>query len=74
MLFRSTALYCFLQWSDEPVAMLGRAAASSGDSDSIASIAGALAGAALGFEAWPAAWAGQIEYRDDLARVGSTWD
>ncbi|HEV2636765.1 MAG TPA: ADP-ribosylglycohydrolase family protein [Actinocrinis sp.] len=70
----ATALYCYLMWPDEPVAMLGRAAASSGDSDSIASIAGALAGAALGFAAWPAGWAEQIEYRAELDRIGRAWD
>ena len=70
----ATALYCYLQRPDAPVPLLGRAAASSGDSDSIASIAGALAGAALGFEAWPAKWAEQIEYRDQLDRFGRLWD
>jgi ADP-ribosylglycohydrolase len=70
----ATALFCFLLWPDSPVDMLGRAAATSGDSDSIASIAGAFAGAAFGFEAWPQAWAGQIEYRDQLDRIGRAWD
>jgi ADP-ribosylglycohydrolase len=46
----------------------------SGDSDSIASIAGAFAGAAHGFAAWPADWAAQIEYHIELGRVGSAWD
>lgn len=70
----ATALFCFLLWTDSPVDMLGRAAATSGDSDSIASIAGAFAGAAFGFEAWPAAWADQIEYREQLDRIGRGWD
>jgi ADP-ribosylglycohydrolase len=70
----ATALYCFLLRPDDPAQMLGRAAASSGDSDSIASIAGALAGAALGFTAWPADWAERIEYRDELDRFGRAWD
>jgi ADP-ribosylglycohydrolase len=54
--------------------MLGRGAATCGDSDSIASIAGALAGAAHGFGVWPAQWAGQIEYRTELDRIGQAWD
>ncbi len=52
----ATALYCYLISPDEPVAVLGRGAASSGDSDSIACLAGAFAGAALGLAAWPDDW------------------
>jgi ADP-ribosylglycohydrolase len=48
------------------VAGLGRAAATSGDSDSIACLAGAFLGAAHGPSAWPEAWATQIEYADQL--------
>jgi ADP-ribosylglycohydrolase len=70
----ATALYSYLISPDEPVAVLGRAAASSGDSDSIACLAGAFAGAALGLEAWPVAWQDQIEYADRLARLAQAWD
>nr|WP_221380833.1 ADP-ribosylglycohydrolase family protein [Actinoplanes polyasparticus] len=70
----ATALYCYLISPDEPVAVLGRGAASSGDSDSIACLAGAFAGAALGMGAWPAAWREQIEYADRLARLAAAWD
>ncbi|AEV81121.1 crystallin [Actinoplanes sp. SE50] len=70
----ATALYCYLISPDEPVAVLGRAAASSGDSDSIACLAGAFAGAALGLGAWPAGWQTQIEYADRLLKLGTTWD
>ncbi|MGK5680032.1 ADP-ribosylglycohydrolase family protein [Actinoplanes sp. URMC 104] len=70
----ATALYCYLISPDEPVAVLGRGAASSGDSDSIACLAGAFAGAALGMEAWPAAWQEQIEYADRLTRLAEAWD
>jgi len=69
----ATALYCYLISPDEPVAVLGRGAASSGDSDSIACLAGAFAGAALGLEAWPAAWHDQIEYAARLARLAAAW-
>ncbi|GAA2681191.1 hypothetical protein Apa02nite_028320 [Actinoplanes palleronii] len=70
----ATALYCYLISPDEPVAVLSRGAASSGDSDSIACLAGAFAGAALGLGAWPAAWQTQIEYADRLFRLGAAWD
>ncbi|WP_127505343.1 ADP-ribosylglycohydrolase family protein [Actinoplanes solisilvae] len=70
----ATALYCYLISPDEPVAVLGRAAASSGDSDSIACLAGAFAGAASGLGAWPSAWLEQIEYADRLARLSLTWE
>ena len=70
----ATALYCYLISPDEPVAVLGRGAASSGDSDSIACLAGAFAGAALGLGAWPAPWTSQIEYADRLQALGAAWD
>ncbi|MET0422991.1 MAG: ADP-ribosylglycohydrolase family protein [Actinoplanes sp.] len=69
-----TALYCYLISPDEPVAVLGRGAASSGDSDSIACLAGAFAGAALGLAAWPAGWTDQIEYSARLTRLAEAWD
>ena len=50
----ATGLLCFLLFPDEPVPALRRAACSSGDSDSIACLAGAFAGAHLGAGAWPA--------------------
>jgi ADP-ribosylglycohydrolase len=70
----ATALYCYLISPEDPVAVVARGAASSGDSDSIACLAGAFAGAALGLSAWPSAWRDQIEYRDRLTRLGDTWD
>jgi ADP-ribosylglycohydrolase len=70
----ATALYCYLISPEEPVAVLGRGAATSGDSDSIACLAGAFAGAALGGGAWPSGWPERIEYADRLARLGSLWD
>lgn len=70
----ATALYCYLISPDEPVAVLGRAAASSGDSDSIACLAGSFAGAALGLGAWPAGWTTRIEYADRIGRLGAAWD
>ena len=70
----ATALYCYLISPEEPVAVLGRGAASSGDSDSIACLAGAFAGAALGMDAWPAEWAKRIEYAERLRRLADAWD
>jgi ADP-ribosylglycohydrolase len=70
----ATALYVYLISPDEPVAVVGRGAASSGDSDSIACLAGAFAGASLGLAAWPAEWQTQIEYADRLFRLGTAWD
>jgi ADP-ribosylglycohydrolase len=70
----ATALYCFLMLPDDPAAVVRRAAYSSGDSDSIACLAGAFAGAHHGAEAWPAAWVHDIEYRDELLAFGIRWD
>jgi ADP-ribosylglycohydrolase len=70
----ATALVCFLASPSEPLTVVRRAAATSGDSDSIACLAGALAGAHLGSAAWPADWVQRIEYRDHLARVAGILD
>ncbi|MFD4609386.1 ADP-ribosylglycohydrolase family protein [Streptomyces sp. NPDC058440] len=70
----ATGLLCFLLFPDEPVTALRRAACSSGDSDSIACLTGAFAGAWLGTDAWPAPWADRIEYRADLLALGELWD
>ncbi|MFD7810511.1 ADP-ribosylglycohydrolase family protein [Streptomyces cellulosae] len=70
----ATGLLCFLLFVDEPVTALRRAACTSGDSDSIACLAGAFAGAYLGADAWPAEWASRIEYRDELVTLGTLWD
>ncbi|MFC8408216.1 ADP-ribosylglycohydrolase family protein [Streptomyces griseoincarnatus] len=70
----ATGLLCFLLFVDEPVTALRRAACTSGDSDSIACLAGAFAGAHLGADAWPADWADRIEYRDELLALGTLWD
>ena len=70
----ATGLLCFLLFPDDPVAALRRAAVSSGDSDSIACLAGAFAGAHHGLSAWPADWLARIEYRHRLAALGAAWD
>jgi ADP-ribosylglycohydrolase len=70
----ATGLYCALRHRDDPVGALARAAATSGDSDSIACLTGAFLGAAYGMAAWPARWAERIEYADQLAALSSAWD
>lgn len=70
----ATALLCFLQFVDEPLTALRRAACTVGDSDSIACLAGAFAGAHLGAGVWPAEWADRIEYQSELVTLGALWD
>ena len=70
----ATGLLCFLLFPDDPVAALRRAAVTSGDSDSIACLTGAFAGACHGLSAWPADWLHRIEYRPRLAAIGAAWD
>ncbi|WP_327677924.1 ADP-ribosylglycohydrolase family protein [Kitasatospora sp. NBC_00458] len=70
----ATGLLCFLLMPDDPVAAVRRGAYSSGDSDSIACLAGAFAGAHLGADAWPAEWVERIEHRDELLAFGGLWD
>lgn len=70
----ATGLFCFLMYPDDPVAAIRRAAVTSGDSDSIACLTGAFAGAYLGLAAWPLDWIQRIEYRERLARLGAAWD
>ncbi|MEU2441272.1 ADP-ribosylglycohydrolase family protein [Streptomyces rubradiris] len=70
----ATGLLCFLLFPDEPLTALRRAACTAGDSDSIACLTGAFAGAWLGAGAWPADWTERIEYRGDLLALGTLWD
>ncbi|WP_369221969.1 ADP-ribosylglycohydrolase family protein [Streptomyces sp. R39] len=70
----ATGLLCFLLLPGEPLLALRRAACSSGDSDSIACLTGAFAGAWLGADAWPTEWADRIEYGGDLLTLGALWD
>ncbi|MBW4565739.1 MAG: ADP-ribosylglycohydrolase family protein [Mojavia pulchra JT2-VF2] len=70
----ATGLLCFLLFPEEPLAALRRAALTAGDSDSIACLTGAFAGAYLGMAAWPEDWVIRIEYRDQLAALGKLWD
>lgn len=70
----ATGLLCFLLFPEQPLAALHRAAVTAGDSDSIACLTGAFAGAYLGMTAWPEDWIIRIEYRDQLTALGKLWD
>lgn len=70
----ATALHCFLLFPTAPLTALRRAACTKGDSDSLACLAGAFAGAHLGTAAWPERWADRVEYRTDLLALGALWD
>ena len=70
----ATGLLCFLLFPDDPAAAIRRAAVSSGDSDSIACLTGAFAGAYHGLAAWPEDWVKRIEYQSRLERLGKAWD
>jgi len=61
-----TALLCFLHSPRNPLKALQQAAISTGDSDSIACITGALCGAYMGIEAFPEDWRNRIEYKNEL--------
>lgn len=60
------AVHTLLCFPGDPTNALRRAAFTDGDSDSIASICGALAGAAYGRRAFPDHWVGNLEYRFEL--------
>jgi ADP-ribosylglycohydrolase len=70
----ATGMLCFLRHPDDGLTAIRRAAVTSGDSDSIACLAGAFAGAYLGVAAWPASWLERIEYRERLAALAALWD
>lgn len=70
----AAAVYCLISFPDEPVDALARAAASSGDSDSIGAILGGMVGAAYGAGAWPADWFDRIEHRVELEKLSVRLD
>jgi ADP-ribosylglycohydrolase len=65
----ASALYSFWRTPDDFEAIILTAANTDGDSDSIACIAGGIAGAALGVEAIPAAWLETLEDAEELRRL-----
>lgn len=60
------ALYCVIRYPDDYVACVRRGANLTGDSDSVASIAGGISAARLGINAIPASWHARCENRDYL--------
>lgn len=65
----ATGLFCFLVHPEKPVGVIKRASVTSGDSDSIASLAGAFAGAYHGHHVWPDEWVQHIEYKEQLEAI-----
>lgn len=70
----ATAVLCAVRHADDPVGALARGAATSGDSDSIACLAGAFLGARHGLAIWPDQWRTRIEYADQLGALGASLD
>lgn len=68
----ATGVHAFLLHWREPEAALQRAAVTSGDSDSIACIAGSLAGAYHGMGTWQGDWIARIEYAEELHDAART--
>jgi ADP-ribosylglycohydrolase len=62
-------LFCALRFAGDFAAALRAAVVISGDSDSTASITGAILGASGGLAAIPIAWRDKVEGRDDLLRL-----
>jgi ADP-ribosylglycohydrolase len=63
------ALYCVMRYPRDYPAAVRLAANISGDSDSVASIAGGILGARLGTASIPADWVARLENRDYLTDV-----
>ena len=62
----ATGLLCFLLYPNDSVKALIRAVNTKGDSDSIACITGAFAGARNGLTSFPIDWVERIEYKEEL--------
>lgn len=68
------SLYFAVRYGAVPQVAVSMAARTSGDSDSIACITGAIVGAAHGESAWPVEWRARIERRGDIEdAVDGTW-
>lgn len=65
----AAALYCWLRAPDDFARCVLAGANASGDSDSIACLAGALCGASLGLEAVPSRWRAEVEQVERLLEV-----
>lgn len=65
----ATGLLCFLLYPKDSFKALQRAAVTSGDSDSIACLTGAFAGAYHGYSTWSRDWVEKIEYKNRLEAI-----
>ena len=65
----AAAVYVVLRHADDPRAAILEAANTPGDSDSIATLVGALLGARLGIGAFPEDWVRDVERSQDLAAL-----
>ncbi len=63
------ALWCVVKYPDDYAAAVRRAANITGDSDSVASIAGGISAARLGLDAIPGAWRNRCENHHQLVRM-----
>lgn len=63
------AFWCFLKSPEDPERALVTGADGGRDADTVASMAGNLAGAYLGEEAFPERWLEELEFRDDLREL-----
>lgn len=61
-----SAIWCFLEYRENPEATLITAVNAGYDADTVASMAGNLAGAYLGEEAFPERWREDLEYAAEL--------
>lgn len=67
----AAAVFIFARHPDDPHAAILEGANTPGDSDSIATIAGALVGARCGIDALPADWVRDVERSEELLELGS---
>jgi len=63
------ALYCFLKFPNDYEKVINTAVRTSGDTDSIACIAGGFSGAYLGYNAIPKKWSSIVEYQNDIDQI-----
>jgi len=69
-----TAIFSFLSHPGDFAATVAYAVSLGGDTDTIASMAGAIAGACLGVDALPSSWLDRLENRDYIAHLaGRLW-
>jgi ADP-ribosylglycohydrolase len=66
----AAGLFLFAEWEHEAKKGILLGANATGDSDSIASIAGALFGARWGMKIWPQKWVQELERTNELQALG----